>query len=80
MTPLIFILPALFLYAPCFFFRFVGRFIALALYHNKLIDSGFTLPFYKRMLGKRITMEDLEVMDEVFYNSVQSIQYVSFPS
>ncbi|TPP39623.1 E3 ubiquitin-protein ligase [Fasciola gigantica] len=60
------------------YFKFVGRFIALALYHNKLIDSGFTLPFYKRMLGKRITMEDLEVMDEVFFNSVQSIKETDF--
>uniref|UniRef100_A0A183B0T6 HECT-type E3 ubiquitin transferase n=1 Tax=Echinostoma caproni TaxID=27848 RepID=A0A183B0T6_9TREM len=60
------------------YFKFVGRFIALALYHNKLIDSGFTLPFYKRMLGKRITLEDLEVMDEVFYNSVKSLQETDF--
>ena len=28
------------------YFRFVGRFIALALFHGKFIDNGFTLPFY----------------------------------
>uniref|UniRef100_A0A8C7SLF1 E3 ubiquitin-protein ligase n=1 Tax=Oncorhynchus mykiss TaxID=8022 RepID=A0A8C7SLF1_ONCMY len=29
------------------YFRFIGRFIAMALYHGKFIDTGFTLPFYK---------------------------------
>lgn len=34
------------------FFQFFGRFIAMALYHGKLIDTGFSLPFYKRMLRR----------------------------
>lgn len=36
------------------YFRFIGRFIAMALFHGKFIYSGFTLPFYKRMLQRVI--------------------------
>ncbi|XP_076044003.1 WW domain containing E3 ubiquitin protein ligase suppressor of deltex isoform X2 [Oratosquilla oratoria] len=52
------------------YFKFIGRFIAMALYHGKFIYSGFTMPFYKRMLGKKITMKDLEAIDPEFYNSL----------
>ncbi|NXE14099.1 WWP2 ligase, partial [Lophotis ruficrista] len=52
------------------YFRFIGRFIAMALYHGKFIDTGFTLPFYKRMLNKRPTLKDLESIDPEFYNSI----------
>lgn len=41
-----------------------------ALYHGKFIYSGFTMPFYKRMLGKKLTMKDLESIDPEFYNSL----------
>lgn len=52
------------------YFKFVGRFIAMALFHGKFIYSGFTLPFYKQMLGKALTMRDLESVDPEFYNSL----------
>uniref|UniRef100_A0A8C7JL65 E3 ubiquitin-protein ligase n=1 Tax=Oncorhynchus kisutch TaxID=8019 RepID=A0A8C7JL65_ONCKI len=52
------------------YFRFIGRFIAMALYHGKFIDTGFTLPFYKRMLNKKPTLKDLESIDPEFYNSI----------
>ncbi|XP_060145264.1 NEDD4-like E3 ubiquitin-protein ligase WWP2 isoform X2 [Globicephala melas] len=52
------------------YFRFIGRFIAMALYHGKFIDTGFTLPFYKRMLNKRPTLKDLESIDPEFYKSI----------
>ncbi|XP_002735403.1 E3 ubiquitin-protein ligase Su(dx)-like, partial [Saccoglossus kowalevskii] len=52
------------------YFRFVGRFIAMALFHQKFIYSGFTMPFYKRMLSKKLTLKDLETIDPEFYNSL----------
>ncbi|XP_071539952.1 E3 ubiquitin-protein ligase wwp-1 isoform X1 [Panulirus ornatus] len=52
------------------YFKFIGRFIAMALYHGKFIYSGFTMPFYKRMLNKKLTMKDLESIDPEFYNSL----------
>ncbi|CAF4464437.1 unnamed protein product, partial [Rotaria sp. Silwood2] len=52
------------------YFRFIGRIVAMALYHGKFIDNGFSLAFYKRMLGKALTMHDLESLDPEFYSSL----------
>uniref|UniRef100_A0A8C1CFL2 E3 ubiquitin-protein ligase n=1 Tax=Cyprinus carpio carpio TaxID=630221 RepID=A0A8C1CFL2_CYPCA len=52
------------------YFRFIGRFIAMALFHGKFIDTGFSLPFYKRILNKPLTLKDLESIDPEFYNSL----------
>uniref|UniRef100_A0A914YB74 E3 ubiquitin-protein ligase n=1 Tax=Panagrolaimus superbus TaxID=310955 RepID=A0A914YB74_9BILA len=56
------------------YFEFIGRFIAMALFHGKFIYSGFTLPFYKKMLNKKVTLKDLESVDTEFYNSITWIQ------
>uniref|UniRef100_A0A8C7ZFE5 E3 ubiquitin-protein ligase n=1 Tax=Oryzias sinensis TaxID=183150 RepID=A0A8C7ZFE5_9TELE len=52
------------------YFKFIGRFIAMALFHGKFIDTGFSLPFYKRILNKPLTLKDLESIDPEFYNSL----------
>lgn len=52
------------------YFKFIGRFIAIALFHSKFIYSGFTMPFYKRMLNKKLTTKDIETIDPEFYNSL----------
>ncbi|XP_053539916.1 NEDD4-like E3 ubiquitin-protein ligase WWP1 isoform X2 [Ictalurus punctatus] len=52
------------------YFCFIGRFIAMALFHGKFIDTGFSLPFYKRMLNKKLLLKDLESIDPEFYNSL----------
>ncbi|KAM9260353.1 LOW QUALITY PROTEIN: E3 ubiquitin-protein ligase Itchy homolog [Cariama cristata] len=49
---------------------FIGRFIAMALFHGKFIDTGFSLPFYKRILNKPVGLKDLESVDPEFYNSL----------
>ncbi|TKS74073.1 NEDD4-like E3 ubiquitin-protein ligase WWP2 [Collichthys lucidus] len=56
------------------YFRFIGRFIAMAMYHGKFIYTGFTLPFYKRMLGEKPTLKDLESIDPEFYNSIMWVK------
>ncbi|CAI5646706.1 unnamed protein product [Oreochromis niloticus] len=56
------------------YFRFIGRFIAMALFHGKFIDTGFSLPFYKRILNKPLTLHDLESIDPEFYNSLMWIK------
>uniref|UniRef100_A0A0N4ZTZ5 E3 ubiquitin-protein ligase n=1 Tax=Parastrongyloides trichosuri TaxID=131310 RepID=A0A0N4ZTZ5_PARTI len=56
------------------YFEFIGRFIAMALFHGKFIYSGFTLPFYKKMLDKKITINDLESVDAEYYNSLMWIK------
>lgn len=42
----------------------------MALYHGRFIYSGFTMPFYKRMLNKKLVMKDIESIDPEFYNSL----------
>lgn len=56
------------------YFKFVGRIIAMALFHGKFIDKGFTLPFYKRILNRPLTMLDLRSVDEDFYNSLKWVK------
>ncbi|KAL6120053.1 itch [Pungitius sinensis] len=56
------------------YFRFIGRFIAMALFHSKFIDTGFSLPFYKRMLNKPLALKDLESIDPEFYKSLMWIK------
>ena len=45
-----------------------------ALYHGKFIDNSFSMPFYKQMLGKKLTIQDLESVDPEFYNSLTWIK------
>ena len=45
-----------------------------ALYHGKFIDNSFSMPFYKQMLGKKLTIQDLESIDPEFYNSLMWIK------
>ncbi|XP_043488167.1 E3 ubiquitin-protein ligase Su(dx) [Polistes fuscatus] len=52
------------------YFKFIGRFIAMALYHGRFIYSGFTMPFFKRMLNKKLVMKDIESIDPEFYKSL----------
>ncbi|XP_066933998.1 E3 ubiquitin-protein ligase wwp-1-like [Clytia hemisphaerica] len=52
------------------YFRFIGRVVAMALYHGKFIDRGFSMPFYKMMLGKKLTITDMEAIDNEVYQSL----------
>jgi len=56
------------------FFQFFGRFIAMALYHGKLIDTGFSLPFYKRMLRRQLTLKDIEGVDPEWATGVKWVK------
>ena len=46
------------------------------MYHGKFIDNSFSMPFYKQMLGKKLTIQDLESVDPEFYNSLIWIKWV----
>jgi len=56
------------------YFRFIGRVVAMALYHSKFIDRGFSMPFYKIMLGKKLTIIDMETIDNEFYQSLKWVK------
>lgn len=65
------------------FYKFLSKifyFSWQALFHGKFIDTGFSLPFYKRMLSKKLTIKDLESIDTEFYNSLIWIRFEDFLS
>ncbi|XP_064475308.1 E3 ubiquitin-protein ligase NEDD4-like isoform X2 [Ornithodoros turicata] len=55
------------------YFKFIGRIAGMAVYHGKLLDAFFIRPFYKMMLGKTITLKDMEAVDTEYYNSLRWI-------
>ncbi|XP_075041147.1 E3 ubiquitin-protein ligase NEDD4-like isoform X6 [Mixophyes fleayi] len=55
------------------YFTFIGRIAGLAVFHGKLLDGFFIRPFYKMMLGKQITLKDMESVDGEYYNSLKWI-------
>ncbi|KAM0675077.1 E3 ubiquitin-protein ligase tom1 [Gurleya vavrai] len=56
------------------YFRFVGKFIAKGIIDEVLTDIYFTKPFYKQVLGKNLSLKDLESVDNAFYKSLKWMQ------
>ncbi|KAJ7403998.1 E3 ubiquitin-protein ligase SMURF1 [Willisornis vidua] len=52
------------------YFHFVGRIMGLAVFHGHYINGGFTVPFYKQLLGKPIQLSDLESVDPELHKSL----------
>ncbi|CAH8821119.1 unnamed protein product [Trichobilharzia szidati] len=55
------------------YFKFIGRVVGMAVYHGKLVDGFFIRPFYKMMLGKTISLKDMEAVDSEYYRSLKYI-------
>eukprot|EP00126_Sphaerothecum_destruens_P007621 Sdes_comp19919_c0_seq1m12344 len=55
------------------YFAFVGRLMGMAIFHGHHMDGGFILPFYKQILGRKITLKDLDMVDPQYYKSLQWI-------
>lgn len=49
----------------------------MALYHGRFIYSAFTMPFFKRMLNKKLVLKDIESIDPEFYNSLVGLEFHS---
>lgn len=52
------------------YFHFVGRVMGLAVFHGHHIDGGFTTPFYKMLLNKPVTLDDIEGVDPELHRSL----------
>lgn len=52
-------------------FLFIGRFIGKAVVDGQLLDVVFSPSVYKFLLKETMTMEDLKVIDETYYNSLK---------
>ena len=48
----------------------MGRIIGTAVFHGHHIDGGFTTPFYKMLLNKPITLDDIEANDPDLHKSL----------
>ncbi|PFH54090.1 hypothetical protein AMATHDRAFT_863 [Amanita thiersii Skay4041] len=52
------------------YFKFIGRIVGLAIYHRRFLDSYFVPSFYKMVLGKSMTLSDLESIDADLHRSL----------
>ena len=52
------------------FFKFIGRIIGKALYEGRALDCHFSRAVYKRILGKTVSIKDMETLDLEFYKSL----------
>lgn len=51
-------------------FKFIGRIIGKALYEGRLLDCFFSRAVYKRILGKSVSVKDMESFDPDYYKSL----------
>lgn len=52
------------------FFKFIGRIIGKALYEGRLLDCFFSRAVYKRILGRSVSVKDMESFDPDYYKSL----------
>uniref|UniRef100_A0A6G1SIY8 HECT-type E3 ubiquitin transferase n=1 Tax=Aceria tosichella TaxID=561515 RepID=A0A6G1SIY8_9ACAR len=52
------------------YMNFCGRIIGMAVFHGHFIEGRFTLPFYKMLLRKPITLDDIEFVDPDLHRSL----------
>ncbi|KAF2229264.1 hypothetical protein EV356DRAFT_580953 [Viridothelium virens] len=52
------------------YFKFIGRIIGKALYEGRVLDCHFSRAVYKRMLGKTVSVKDMETLDLDYYKSL----------
>lgn len=52
------------------YFHFAGRMLGVALFHGHQLDAAFTVPFYKQLLGRPITLRDIRDVDPELHRSL----------
>ncbi|KAH8825350.1 hypothetical protein DL96DRAFT_1612904 [Flagelloscypha sp. PMI_526] len=52
------------------YFKFIGRCLGLAIFHRRFLDAYFVPSFYKMVLGKNMTLVDLESVDADLHRSL----------
>ena len=53
------------------YFRFIGRVVGLSIFHQRFLDAFFVTAFYKMLLKKKISIQDMESIDADLYRSLQ---------
>ncbi|KAI8916369.1 hypothetical protein EDD86DRAFT_198382 [Gorgonomyces haynaldii] len=52
------------------YFKFIGRMVGLAIFHQRFLDAFFVTAFYKLMLKKKISIKDMESVDADLFRSL----------
>ncbi|WVO14667.1 hypothetical protein L204_102304 [Cryptococcus depauperatus] len=52
------------------YFKFIGRVIGLAICQRRFLDAYFIPSFYKMILGKEVTLQDMEGVDAGLYRGL----------
>ena len=52
------------------FFKFIGRIIGKALYEGRVLDCHFSRAVYKNILGRSVSIKDMETLDLEYYKSL----------
>ena len=55
------------------YFRFVGNVVGRALWDGQLLNAHFTRGFYKQMLGRNVSMRDMEALDHEHYKGLMEL-------
>lgn len=55
------------------YFKFIGRVVGKALYEGCYVDAFFSSSFYKQILGRSLTLQDIEQQDYQFFKSMKWI-------
>lgn len=53
------------------YFKFIGRVVGLAIFHRRFLDAFFIGALYKMVLGKPVSLSDMEGVDADFHRSLQ---------
>ena len=60
------------------YFKFIGRVTGLAVFHQRFLDAFFIPAFYKMLLQKKISLQDMESVDADLHRSLKWTAYVFF--
>ncbi|CUM53216.1 unnamed protein product [Debaryomyces tyrocola] len=52
------------------FFKFIGKIIGKAIFDNSFLDCHFSRAVYKRILGKSVSLKDMETLDLEYFKSL----------
>jgi len=58
------------------YFKFIGRVVGMAIFHRRFLDAFFVPCFYKMILGKKVSIADLEGVDEALHRGLTWMLYV----
>ena len=56
------------------YFKFIGRVVGVAIFHQRFLDAFFVSAVYKQVLGMSISPEDLESIDPELWKGVAWMQ------